>query len=153
MPLHPLVVHAVVIFVPLAALSAIAFALVPRWRWLFRWPTLVLALGAVAVTRIAVISGNDLKGDRGLGELDLVKTHEIWADRLEIAVWVFAALAVAAWWLLPYVAPLVDSTERVSPVAVLSTAMTVVLPIAAAVVLVLAVVTGDAGAKAVWQVQ
>lgn len=152
-PLHPLVIHAVVVFVPLAALSAILFAVVPRWRWLFRWPTAVLAVVAVITTRVAVISGNDLKDDRGLGVLELVQEHEEWADRLEIAVWVFAVVALLAWWVLPYAAPLVGSTARTSPVATLTTAVTVVLPVVAAVVLVLAVITGDAGAKAVWKIE
>jgi hypothetical protein len=152
-PLHPLVIHAVVVFVPLAAVSAILFAVVPRWRWLFRWPTAALAVGAVVFTRLAVISGNDLKDDRGLGVLELVQEHQEWADRLEIAVWVFAVVALLAWWALPYAAPLVGSTERTSPVATLATAVTVVLPIVAAVVLVLAVITGDAGAKAVWKIE
>ena len=152
-PLHPLVIHAVVVFVPLAALSAILFAVVPRWRWLSRWPTAVLAVGAVVFTRLAVISGNDLKDDRGLGVLELVQEHEEWADRLEIAVWVFAAVALLAWWALPYAAPLVGSAERTSPVATLATVVTVVLPILAVVVLVLAVITGDAGARAVWKVE
>lgn len=152
-PLHPLVIHAVVVFVPLAALSAVLFAVVPRWRWLFRWPTAVLAVVAVVVTRVAVISGNDLKDDRGLGVLELVKEHEEWADRLEIAVWVFAVVALLAWWVLPYAAPLVGSTERTSPAATLATAVTVVLPVVAVVVLVLAVITGDAGAKAVWKIE
>ena len=67
LPLHPLIVHAVVVFVPLGALSAIGFALVPRWRWLLRWPTLLIALAAVVLTRIAVLSGTRLKTDRKLG--------------------------------------------------------------------------------------
>jgi hypothetical protein len=150
LPLHPLIVHAVVIFVPLGALSAILFAVMPRWRWLLRWPTLVLALGAVLVTRIAVISGNQLRHDRDLGG-PLLDRHMDWATRLEWAVWVYAAIAVVACWVLPYVVPLKDREDRVSPMASLTMAATVLLPIAAAVVLVFAVITGDAGAKAVWK--
>ena len=149
-PLHPLVVHAVVVFVPLGALSAILFALMPRWRWLLRWPTLLLALAAVAVTRLAVISGNDLRDDRHLGGA-LLDRHMDWATRLEWSVWVFAALAVVACWVLPYASPLEHRADRVSPMASLTVAATVLLPLAAAVVLVFAVITGDAGAKAVWQ--
>lgn len=151
LPLHPLIVHAVVIFVPLGALSAILFAVMPRWRWLLRWPTLVLAVAAVVMTRLAVMSGGDLKDDRGLGELELVRTHEMWGDRLEIAVYVYAVIALLACWVLPYTVPLVDREDRVSPMASLTMAATIALPIAGAVVLVLAVITGDAGAKAVWK--
>jgi hypothetical protein len=152
-PLHPLVVHAVVVFVPLGALSAIAFALVPRWRWLLRWPTLLLALGAVVLTRTAVLTGTSLKNQKNFtGTLgDRIATHMMWGHRLEWSVWVFALVAVLAVWVLPYVVPLVGREDRVSPQASLVTAATVLLPIAAAVVLVLAVITGDAGAKAVWK--
>jgi uncharacterized membrane protein len=151
LPLHPLIVHAVVILVPLGALSAILFAVVPRWRWLLRWPTLVLAVAAAIMTRLAVMSGADLRDDRGLGQLELVKTHEMWGDRLEIAVYVYAVIAVLACWVLPYAVPLVDREDRVSPMASLTMVATIALPIAGAVVLVLAVITGDAGAKAVWK--
>lgn len=151
LPLHPLVVHAVVIFVPLGALSAILFAVMPRWRWLLRWPTLLLALGAVAMTRVAVISGNDLKDDRELGG-ELLDRHITWAGRLEWSVWVYAAIALLACWVLPYVVPLKDREDRPSPMASLTMGVTVLLPIAAAVVLVFAVITGDAGAKAVWKI-
>jgi predicted membrane protein DUF2231 len=152
-PLHPLVVHAVVVFVPLGALSAILFAVVPRWRWLLRWPTLVLALGAVVLTRIAVLTGNSLKNEKHFSGVlgDRIATHMTWAHRLEWSVWVFAVVAVLAVWVLPYVVPLVGRDARVSPMASLVTTATVLLPIAAAVVLVLAAITGDAGAKAVWK--
>ena len=150
-PLHPLIVHAVVVFVPLSALSAILFAVVPRWRWLLRWSTLLLAVAAVLLTRIAVISGTRLKSDRDLGG-DLLARHMTWGHRLEYAVWVFAAIAIVAWWVLPHVAQLVGRSDRPSPVPSLTTVVTVLLPIAAGVVLVFAVITGDAGAKALWKI-
>lgn len=36
LPLHPLVVHAAVVFVPLAALLVMVFAVFPRHRWATR---------------------------------------------------------------------------------------------------------------------
>jgi|SRR5215212_4101799 len=149
-PLHPLIVHAVVIFVPLGALSAILFAVMPRWRWLLRWPTVLLALGAVLVVRIAVISGNDLRHDRELSS-PAIDRHMNWATRLEYSVWVFAVIAVVAWWVLPYAARLAGSADRPSPMASLTMVATVLLPIAGVVVLVFAIITGDAGARAVWK--
>ena len=150
LPLHPLIVHAVVIFVPLAALSAILFAVMPRWRWLLRLPTILLALGAVVVCRIAVISGSDLQKDRDLHSA-LLDRHMTWGHRLEYSVWVFAVVAIVAWWVLPHVTQLVGREGRETPAPALVTIVTVLLPIAAAVVLVFAVITGDAGAKAVWK--
>src|SRR3954453_15849763 len=84
LPLHPLIVHAVVIFVPLGALSAIGFALVQRWRWLLRWPTLLFAIAAVVFTRLAVVSGLQLKTSRDLGG-DLLSRPPAWGPRLEDA--------------------------------------------------------------------
>jgi hypothetical protein len=152
LPLHPLIVHAVVVLVPLGALTAILFAVVPRWRWLLRWPTLVLALAAVVLTRIAVMSGTSLKDEKHFtGALgDRIATHMAWGQRLEWSVWVFAVVALAAVWVLPYVVPLIGRENRPSPQGSLVTAATVLLPVSAAVVLVLAVITGDAGARAVW---
>ena len=152
LPLHPLVVHAVVVFVPLGALSAILYALVPRWRWLLRQPTLVLALAAVVLARVAVLTGSSLKHEKNFtGELgDRIARHMHWGQRLEYSVWVYAVIAVVAWWVLPHVTPLTDRDSRTSPAPRLIAVVTVLLPVAAAVVLVLAVVTGEAGAQAVW---
>jgi hypothetical protein len=150
LPLHPLIVHAVVIFVPLGALSAILFAVLPGLRWLFRWPSLLLALAAVVFTRLAVISGGQLETDRHLGG-QLLARHQAWGHRLEYAVWVYAVVAIVAWWVIPCTARLIGTVDRPSPVPALVTAVTVVLPVAAAVVLVFAVITGDAGAQALWK--
>ena len=80
MPLHPLVVHAAVVFVPLAALAAILFV-VPKWRWLVRWPALVLAVGGAAAVQIAVMTARDLEKIRHLESSPLVHTHEEWGQR------------------------------------------------------------------------
>ena len=147
-PLHPLVVHAVVVFVPLAALAAIAMS-VPKWRWLARWPALILTLGATAATFVAKLTGAALKEDRKL-DSPLIETHLEWGGRLMIAMWIFAALVILAFWAWPYVTRLSGGHDRDAPVAVLEKPLTVLVPLAAVVVLVLVVITGDAGARAVW---
>ena len=149
-PLHPLVVHAVVVFVPLAALAAIVMSL-PKWRWLARWPALLLTLGATAATYVATLTGAQLKEDRGLEALPLVKTHEEWGDRLMISMWVLAALVVVAFWALPHVTRLSGGKDRLTKVAGLEKPLMVLVPLAAVVTLVLVALTGDAGARAVWQ--
>jgi hypothetical protein len=148
-PFHPLVIHAVVVFVPLAALAAITMS-VPKWRWLARWPALLLTLGATAATYVARITGARLKEDRGL-DTALVRNHEQWGDRLMIGMWVFAAVVVVAFWALPHVTRLAGGVDREAKVAVLEKPLAIVVPIAAIVVLVLVVITGDAGARAVWR--
>ena len=56
LPLHPLLVHAVVVLLPLAAVGSIIIALVPKWRRRYWLPVLVLAavgIGAVPITQQA----------------------------------------------------------------------------------------------------
>lgn len=149
-PLHPLVIHAVVVFVPLAAIVAIAMSL-PKWRWLARWPALLLTLGATAAAYVATLTGKNLEKDRGLAALPLVKTHVEWGNRLMLAMWIFAALVVVAFWALPHVTRLSGGRDRVAKVAALEKPLMVLVPLAAVAVLVLVVLTGDAGARAVWQ--
>jgi hypothetical protein len=56
LPLHPLLVHAVVVLLPLAAVGSIIIAVVPRWRRRYWLPVLALAvlgIGAVPITQEA----------------------------------------------------------------------------------------------------
>jgi hypothetical protein len=147
-PLHPLVVHATVVFVPLAALGAILYAS-PRWRWLLRWPTLLVNLAAAVLVQLAMMSGENLEESRHLGSPQ-VHTHQEWADKLRIAMFVLAVLSVVGFWALGYVTRLVGGADRQSRVAALEKPLAVLLPVAAVVVLVLVFLTGDAGARAVW---
>ena len=147
-PLHPLVIHAVVVFVPLAALAAIAMS-VPKWRWLARWPALLLTLGATAAAYVATLSGDQLQEDRQL-DSPQVHTHEEWGERLMFAMWIFAAIVVIAFVVLPHVTRITGAKDREARVAALEKPLMVLVPLAAVTVLVLVVITGDAGAKAVW---
>src|SRR4051812_46232925 len=60
LPVHVLVLHAAVIFVPLLALGAIVYALVARWRSKIGWAVALLAVVAQISTLIAKLSGTDL---------------------------------------------------------------------------------------------
>jgi magnesium-transporting ATPase (P-type) len=148
LPLHPLLVHGTVVFVPLGALGAILYV-VPKWRWLLRWPTLLVNLAAAVLVQLSIMSGEDLERDRKLFSPQ-VERHEEWADKLRIAVFILAVIVIVAFWALGYVTRLAGGTDRESKVPALETAMMVLLPIAGVAVLVLVFLTGDAGAKAVW---
>ena len=75
MPLHPLVVHAVVVLGPLAAVTGLVYAAVPKWRWLLRWPLVVLAVVAAGASVLAAQSGESLLESRP--ELaPIVEEHE-----------------------------------------------------------------------------
>lgn len=139
-PLHPLVVHAAVVFTPLAALAALAHA-VPSWRDRVRWPLVVLAAISLVSIWVAYLSGEDLRTDRFgsvTGTLaERIEDHEEWAGRLRIGVTVFAVLAFASAWL----------HTRTGAVRI---ALTVLTVLGALATLVLVYKTGDAGARATW---
>ncbi len=60
LPLHPLVVHAVVVLLPLAALGTVAIALVRRWRRTLGPFVVASAAVATALVPVATSSGEAL---------------------------------------------------------------------------------------------
>lgn len=68
LPLHPLVVHATVMFIMLAALGAIVLAFRPSWRHKFGWLAVVTSWASVFAGWLAIESGNILTTVPGLGE-------------------------------------------------------------------------------------
>ena len=61
MPVHALVIHAAVVFVPLLALAAIVYAVAPRLRTKVGWAAVLLALAAPVATFVAMESGEKLR--------------------------------------------------------------------------------------------
>jgi uncharacterized membrane protein len=60
LPVHVLVIHAAVVFVPLLALGAIVYAVVPRWRSRIGWAVILLAIVTPIVTFVSMQSGKKL---------------------------------------------------------------------------------------------
>lgn len=139
LPLHPLVVHAAVVFGPLGALGALAYVGLPSWRDRLRWPMLALALAAGLAIVAAYLTGRNFISSRPeLAQLPHVATHRHRARLLLWATLAFSVVAAAvAGWLHP------------RPGA-LRTVAGLLLGVSALTVLVLVVLTGDAGARAVW---
>jgi hypothetical protein len=153
LPLHVLVIHAAVVVLPVAALTAIAFAVVPKWRWLLRWPALLLGLAGLVVAFVAKESGEAFLA--AIPELEpAVKLHQ---DRGDLLFWFvvgFAVLVVVAFLLLAGPSALASGkgakATKSKPLEwVLSAAVVVV----GVVVIYQTIRTGDAGAKAVWDGQ
>jgi hypothetical protein len=61
LPAHPLLVHAVVVLLPLAATGAIALAVRPQWRQRYAWPVLGLTLMGVGAVPLAQEAGQQLQ--------------------------------------------------------------------------------------------
>src|SRR5215218_8718179 len=94
LPLHPLVVHAAVVFGPLAALAAILYVALPRRRAQLRWPMLVLAVIATGAVVLAYFSGQDFLDHKPeLESSPVVQTH---ADRGWQLLWVTLGFGVVA---------------------------------------------------------
>lgn len=65
LPLHPLVVHAVVVLLPLAAIGTLAVAARPAWRRSLGIPTLLVALAGTVAVPLATSSGRELLASSG----------------------------------------------------------------------------------------
>ncbi len=150
LPLHPLAVHATVVFVPLAALSAIVFALVPRWRWLTRWATVALSVLAVGFTYLSTTTGEALAEARP-GVESLIEEHQELGELLANSLVGFTALVLFAAWSLAGPTALASGRgNRESKVPALERVTPGVMALASVGILVLVVLVGDSGARSVW---
>lgn len=98
LPLHAIVVHAAVVFGPLAALAGVAYA-VPKWRDWVRWPLLVSVVVLLVSVWVSYLSGQQLEDTGNYSNPTigpLLETHESRADVLRIAATVFAVVVAAA---------------------------------------------------------
>ncbi|MCW2766585.1 MAG: hypothetical protein JWO11_2544 [Nocardioides sp.] len=142
LPLHPLVVHAAVVFGPIAALTAILYVVLPSWRDRLRWPMLVLALIATAAIWAAFLTGqnfrNDSRFDAAQGAwLDRLDKHQSLARKLRWVTSGFLVVAVAS----------AGLHERTGAVRVV---LGVLLAASAIATLVFVALTGEAGSRAVF---
>jgi hypothetical protein len=152
LPLHPLVVHAAVIGVPLAALLALLFAF-PKTREWARWPLAITVVGATAVTFVARQSGLALEAALGIKPGnpvgDLIVQHSLLANQL---FYIMIGLTVIG--LLNVLLVSKRSSDGADGAAKQSAILRIGLPIllvaAAVVALVWIVRVGDLGARAVW---
>lgn len=143
LPVHALVVHAAVIFTPLAAV--LGFGLFsPRWRMTLRWPLVALTALAFATVWVARLSGDVLKDALGDQLKDnatgrIVERHEDLGKRLWLVLLAYLVVVLIVALMLP---------RLVNPHA--PQALAAVVAVLAVVVIVLAFQTGEAGSKARW---
>jgi hypothetical protein len=154
LPLHPLIVHVVVVFAPLAGIGGIVYALIPQWRWHLRWPLVASAVIAAAAGVVAVRSGQDLETTRQLQTLPELATH---ASRGRFLRWVLLAFlvptALAAWQLggpSPVRSAAAGGRQHSGRTGVVAWAIQLLLVAGAVTVLVCVFLTGDSGARTVW---
>jgi hypothetical protein len=143
LPAHPLVVHAAVVLLPLAAVATLVCAAVPRARRAYAPVALGLAVMATLAVGLAQGSGEELE-DR-VEETELVEEHTEQGERVlpwAIAVTVCAATVTALPWL---------SRRRPVSTARMVTAAVVAVSLVAGVGATWTIVdVGHSGAKATW---
>src|SRR3954469_20637069 len=149
LPLHPLIVHATVVFVPLAVVAVAAAVLSPRVRrWAGPLPA-VLSLIALVLTPLSTASGENL--EHTVPHNELVEAHARLGDQLIPFTIVLFVLAAGFWWLDRR-----RALER-GPGARTRSRLTALTAVVGALAVVAAVGTGvqvarigHSGAKAAW---
>jgi hypothetical protein len=152
-PAHPLLVHAVVVLLPLAALGAVAVAVRPGWSRPYGPLVALAALGGAASATLATVTGRQLEAAIGVTPqfAPVIDAHEQLGDLTLWVSWPFAALAVATV-VLSYRTTREEgggggtATRTRTGTRVLG-AVTAVVGVVAVVLVVL---TGHSGAAAVW---
>ena len=151
LPLHPLIVHVVVVFAPMAALGGIVYAVKPAWRWWLRWPFVASAVIAAGAGVVAVRSGYSLEHMRHLEQLASIQTHR---HRGSILRWLMLAFLVptglAAWFLGGPSAVTSGWGSREGRTGAVAVAIQVLLVVSSVVLLIWVFLTGDSGARSIW---
>ncbi|WP_232466268.1 DUF2231 domain-containing protein [Diaminobutyricimonas sp. LJ205] len=143
LPLHPLIVHAVVVLTPLTVLALLLGTFWPAARRRLGIVTPLAALLVLVMVPITVLAGRELK--EIVGPLPAVLRHESFGNML--LPWVVALFVVSAgqWAWYRW-----GERRRARPAQLVP----ILIGIAAVVVgvgtLVIIVLIGDSGARAVW---
>jgi uncharacterized membrane protein len=141
LPVHPLVVHGVVVLLPLAVLGTIAIAVRPAWRLTYGPLVVVCAGVATAMLPVATSSGEALErhvGDPG--------EHAALGDQL---IWFAIPLLVLALALVVLERRKAAGKPAIGP-SVLPMAVAGLAVVAALATGVQVYRVGDSGARAAW---
>lgn len=154
LPAHVLVVHAAVVFIPLAATAALVYALMPRWRWATRLLTVGLGTVALGAVVAAYFSGKNFKARFAKNDIKVPSELQLHEERATVLLWltiVFFVIVLAAAWGLGGPSGLKSdrgARGRHDPLIEWSLmGMVVVLAVAE---ILMTIATGDAGAGSVW---
>ncbi|WP_093619654.1 DUF2231 domain-containing protein [Actinoplanes philippinensis] len=148
LPVHVLVLHAAVIFVPLLALGAIVYGFVAAWRPKIGWAVALLAVVAPIAALITKLSGTEFY-NRLLSEGRVSPPGKVILDNhMEYGtITLFLALALGVLSLILVV--LTARNPRALP-KIADLAFAVVLLVLGGVSVWYLYQTGDSGANAVW---
>lgn len=144
LPVHPLVVHAVVVLLPLACVGTLAIALRPGWRR--RYGVLVVLCAAAAVVLIPVATSSGEALERHVGDPG---RHAALGGQL---IWFAVPLLVLACvlvWLDRRQGP-TSARESMSRAKAVTWMVAVLALVAAIATSVQVYRVGDSGARAAW---
>jgi hypothetical protein len=154
LPVHPLLVHAVVVLIPLTTLTAIAVAVRGPWR---RGGSLLVALGAVAscaAAWLAMEAGEQLLAALSAGGhlSPNFDSHDQWGTYTWYATIPFAALAIITAVLArrSQPAPAHSVGAAAATTGVGATVLAWLTALAGIAACVFTVLAGDSGSRAVW---
>jgi hypothetical protein len=147
LPMHPLLVHAVVILTPLTALALVLGSVWPAARRRLGIVTPLAALLLVVLVPLAVAAGEALRDI--VGPQPAVQAHEGYGRML--LPWVIGMFVVAAAQWAWFRWGVREATDAPRPGARAVTVVLAVLAVAvAAGTTLMVVIIGDSGARAVW---
>jgi uncharacterized membrane protein len=146
LPAHPLLVHAAVVLLPLAALATIVVAVVPKTRRRYAPVALVLAIAALGAVGLAQGSGEEFEEE--VTETELVEEHTEQGE--SVLPWAIALVVAAA--AVTAVEPLSKRYPDTKLTGKAASVVLVVVTLVAAVGATWAVIdVGHSGAKATWE--
>ncbi len=148
LPVHVLVLHAAVVLIPLLALGALVYAVVPRWRSRIGWAVLLLAIVAPACAFVTRESGLKFY-NRVVGRGVSAKGRELLDQHMSLGTrTMWFSIALGAVTLVMVVATL--RLPRTSLPRIVDVALAVITVALAAISGYYVFRTGDSGAHVVW---
>lgn len=140
LPVHPLVIHAVVVLVPLAAIGALLVIFIPKFRASYSPLVLIAVVTGTVTAFIATQSGEALSERVGLPN-----SHSTYGERLSYAVLAFAIL-FTIWFVLERTTWIKGAV--VNPLKII---LKIAIPIIAVLSIIFTVLAGHSGAEASWK--
>lgn len=156
-PAHPLLVHAVVVLLPLAAVCAALLALVPRWRRRFGIPVVLLTVVAVALVPVTQKAGEQLEAHLAALDNPLIARHAALGGTLLPYALVFGVLTLLMVVLGLVMHRPVTAAHSFEPpptrttLRVVSVVLAILVVLSGAALVTQVVRIGHSGSVAVWQ--
>jgi len=135
LPLHPLVVHAAVVLLPLCALGLIILVFVPKWRRTYGW----LVVGGLAVSVVFAWVAKET-GENLANVVGLPSEHAEWGDRL-VPISALLFVVAAIWFYF----------ARKGTTGAASTLLNIAGIVLALLTIGVTVLVGHSGAEAAWK--